>query len=97
MKGLWLAAATLVIVCSPGCSTRAATREECRQILDRIVELELHEMGFQDPALEARRKEEVERRHEADLDACLGKPISRTALECVRSAQTAEEVSHRCL
>ena len=79
-----------------GCDGRRATREDCVSILDRVVDLELEERGFRDPALTARRRAEAERTHAADLAACEGKRMPRSAMACVRAATSSEELSHRC-
>ena len=62
----------------------------------RLVDLELEERGFRDPALTARRRAEAERTHAADLAACEGKRMPRSAMACVRAATSSEELSHRC-
>ena len=80
-----------------GCGGRPATREDCRQVLDRLVDLELQERGFRDPALAARSRAQAEKTFTGDLSSCEGKRIPSTALACVRSATSSEEVSHRCL
>ena len=80
-----------------GCRGEPATREECRVIFDRVVDLELGEMGYRDPVLAARKKEELARRLERDLEQCVGRRMPARALECVKVAKSAEEVSHRCL
>ena len=79
------------------CGGRRATREDCRQILDRLVDLELQERGFRDPALAARWRAQAEAAHAAELAACEGQRIPRTALACVQAAASSEEISHRCL
>jgi hypothetical protein len=85
------------VVLQVGCTGRRATREDCRQILDRLVDLELQERGFRDPALAARSRALAETTFASDLSACEGRRIPRTALSCVQSAATSEEISHRCL
>jgi hypothetical protein len=86
-----------VLVLVAFCGSRPATQADCRQILDRIVDVELNERGFHDPALAARRREEAEAAYAADILRCVGGRIARGAMECVRSATTSEEISHRCL
>ena len=86
----------LGLLLAAGCGGRRATREDCVSILDRLVDLELEERGFRDPALTARRRAEAERTHAADLAACEGKRMPRSAMACVRAATSSEELSHRC-
>jgi len=80
-----------------GCRRHAATRDECRAILDRIVELELHELGFRDPVLARRKADEASRAFAPDLARCDGVRIPNGAMRCVQDATTVEEISHRCL
>ena len=79
-----------------GCGGRRATREDCRQILDRLVDLELQEQGFRDPVLAARWRAQSEAAHASDLAACEGRRMPRSALACVQAATSSEEINHRC-
>lgn len=85
------------LVALPGCSRERATEESCNQILDRIVELELHEKGFRDPALTERRRRELRHSLAPELKQCIGKRLRPNALACIQQASTAEDLSHRCL
>ena len=87
----------LLAALAVGCGGRVATRDDCRQILDRLVDLELQERGSRDPALIARWRAQADSAHAADLAACQGKRMPGPAMACVRSAASSEEVSHRCL
>ena len=87
----------LATILTIGCGGRAATRDDCLRILDRLVEIELQEKGFRDPALAARWRAEAESLHSSDLAACIGKRLSRYAMACVDVAASSEEISHRCL
>jgi hypothetical protein len=86
-----------LVMALSGCHRHVATSEDCRFILDRIVELELHELGFRDPALAVRKVAMAERLFAADLLTCTGVRIKETAIDCVRQATSVEEISHRCL
>jgi hypothetical protein len=92
-----LSAPLVLALLLAGCEGRRATREDCRQILGRLVDLELQERGFHDPALTARWRAQADTVHAADLAACEGSRIPRAALACVHSASTSEEIGHRCL
>jgi hypothetical protein len=65
--------------------------------LDRIVEIELSEMGFADPVLAGRRKGELRALFRSDLEACIGRRLPEGALQCVRQSRTTEQLSHSCL
>lgn len=79
------------------CSAAPATEAECAQILDRIVELELRESGYNDAVLIARRQAELREKLALELKGCVGRRLPKRALECVRRADSAEAISHRCL
>lgn len=79
------------------CEPRGASAAECRQILERLVTLELHKRGFDDPALAARRQAELTDRYRHELDTCVGRPLPDGAMGCVAAASTAEAVSQSCL
>jgi hypothetical protein len=98
MSKLTIALSALLLLSSPAsaCGGKRATREDCRQVLDRLVDLELQERGFRDPALAVRWRAQAEVAHAAELAACEGKRIPRAALACVQSAKSSEEISHRC-
>jgi len=96
MRTITLVALLLFFAAPTACGGRRATREDCRLILDRLVDLELQERGFRDPALAARWRAQAEASHSADLAACEGQRIPRTALACVQSATNSEEISHQC-
>ena len=87
----------LVCAGGAGCTARGATAEECRDILDRIVEVELREMGYADPELTALRQHELASRYAEELGECEGRAIPGNALACVARAESTEEISHECL
>jgi len=80
-----------------GCNRERATADTCAAIADRIVELELSEQGFRDPALLARKGLEMRRLLAADLRRCAGRRLRRDAVACVNAARNAEAISHVCL
>jgi hypothetical protein len=92
----WLLA-TVVAACVQSCTRERASEQQCHAIFDRIVEIELEEMGFRDPALAARHKTELQARYEPTLRGCVGHAISGRAMACVATAKTTEELSHKCL
>jgi hypothetical protein len=80
-----------------GCHRHPATPEDCRYILARIVELELHELGFRDPVLARRKVAAVQSALSGELAHCTGVPVRQGAMACVQRARSVEELSHRCL
>lgn len=80
-----------------GCKSARATEHDCDRILDKVVELELHERGFRDPVLLQRKRDEFHRRLRSELIECEGKSMRADAIGCVERATTTEEISHRCL
>jgi len=87
----------LVLLLPAGCRRAPLSAEDCRRILDRIVDLELAERGFRDPALAERRKNELRALFSPDLAACVGRRVRPDALACVARATSAEDLSHHCL
>ena len=79
------------------CDSKRATPEQCRAIFNRLVVLEMAEMGFDDPVLTQRRQIDFAYRYRENINSCVGRKIPPGALECVKSAKTAESVSHDCL
>jgi hypothetical protein len=81
-----------------GCRRHRMSADDCRRVLDRIIEFELAERGFRDPVLAARRKTEMRALFAPDLLAgCEGRTVRAQALSCIERARSAEELSHRCL
>ena len=79
-----------------------ATEQECRVIVDRIVELELKAQKDSDPAEIARRRRTSLGMTDGAppaslLQDCVGRHLTDRAMACVRSAQTAGDISERCL
>jgi len=98
MKTVSLALAALWSLSSAlGCRSTRATPDECARILDRIVDLELHERGFRDPALASRKRDDVRRLLAPEIAECAGKPLRSGALACVEHATSTEQISHDCL
>jgi hypothetical protein len=87
----------LLVLATVACSEPRATAEDCGVIFDRIVELELEEMGYRDPALAERRRNELRRTLASELQRCEGRRLAPTALACVREAKSAEQLTHDCL
>lgn len=79
-------------------SCHKATEADCEQILDRIVELELKDQGVTDPELVKKRTEETKsRKREQLIKSCVGKRVSRSNMECIRTAKNAAEITDKCL
>ena len=87
--------ALVVVSCNMG--KPAATAQDCRAILNRIVEIELAELGYRDPVLRAKKQSELAARYERELAACVGRPLATDALQCVEAATSTEQIAHDCL
>ena len=79
-----------------------ATEAECQAIVERIVELELKAQKVTAPTEIAKRRGESlgspgDGGRPDVLQGCVGKHITDRALACVRSAETASEITERCL
>jgi len=80
-----------------GCHRHMASPADCRAILDRLVEMELTESGFHDPALVPRWQNELAGRFDADLRRCRAIRVRDDLAACLRAAQNPEQVAHRCV
>jgi hypothetical protein len=79
-----------------------ASEAECQTIVERIVELELKAQNVTDPTEVAKRKGENLGLGDGGtggdiLKGCIGKHVTDRAIECVRGATTASEITDRCL
>lgn len=80
-----------------GCGTERATPAQCREIFDRIVAIELEEMGFADPELASRKQASLAALYAGRLQECVGRRLPSEALRCVATAKSTEALSHKCL
>ncbi|MEA2697422.1 MAG: hypothetical protein QOI66_1693 [Myxococcales bacterium] len=94
---IFLLTAAVTGLAVSGCHRRAATKDDCRDVLDRLIQLELTESGFRDPTLAARWTSELHRQLAPQLDRCLGKRVPTDLRICLSVARTPEEIAHRCL
>jgi len=84
-----------------GCG-HPATEAECQTIVERIVELELKAQKITDPVEVAKRRGEglglsADGGKPEVLQGCVGRHITDRALACVRGAESASEITDRCL
>lgn len=78
-----------------GCG-HPATREECDELFAKNAEIELKAQRITDPKTVAERTAAARAAEgEAFAARCVGRRITKRALECVRRAGTAEQVD-RC-
>jgi hypothetical protein len=89
----------LLLLLAPllACRGEPASAADCREILDRIVALELAEQGYRDPALTERKQAAFAARFAAELARCEGVPLPPGARACVAAAGSSEQISHECL
>lgn len=92
----WLAALP-VLGLLLGCG-HPATEKECQEIADRVTRLELQASpAGKDPDTA---KDHLERTRtwvkEGQLKACVGRRITDAAMQCVRAAKKAEEITDTC-
>jgi hypothetical protein len=79
----------------PDEQTHPATREECVAIVDVNIEVQLKEMGFNDPALLEARKKELHVQLASEIEKCIGRKTSTKAIDCAMSAKSAGQID-RC-
>lgn len=84
--------ALLFAIFTSGCS-HPATQAECESILRKTAELTLKEQT-NDPAVIEERIAAYERAYgEKAISKCVGRAISKRALECVQKADSEEKVN----
>jgi|GEM_PF-918105 len=78
-----------------GCG-RPATRADCEIVVDKNVDLKLEKEGVTDPAVVAKRREEIRAALREDIDRCVGKRVTDAMMSCVKSARSIEAFD-KCL
>lgn len=87
---------SLAALFGAGCG-HPATREECSVILDKSAELKLREQELDNAAVfDERLKSFKETRGEELLQKCIGRTITKSAIDCVQRADSQSAVD-RCL
>lgn len=97
MRMALCAFACLALIPNVGCRSRRASSEDCMQIFDRMVDVELKELGYRDPALAQLKRKQLRQRFAAEIGKCVGGTLSSKGLSCIETAQTTEQISHLCL
>lgn len=93
---LGFAPAVVLAALLAGCG-HPATRAECDELFAKNAEIELRAQRITDPKTVAERTAAARAAEgEAFANRCVGRRITKSALECVRRATTAEQVD-RCL
>jgi hypothetical protein len=97
----WLLGLVSALAGAAACG-HPASQAECQTIVERIVELELKAQNVNDPAEIARRRSESlgaspDGGRPEVLQGCIGRHITDRALVCVRRAESASEITDRCL
>jgi hypothetical protein len=87
------AAACIFVV---GCG-HPATKEDCDRIIDKTAELKLKEENVTDPSVIEKQIAGYKEQYGDDvMQKCLGKTITRQALDCVTHAESSDAVD-KCL
>jgi hypothetical protein len=94
---VFVAVIVMFVLVVSGCRRHAATNEDCGDVLNRLIDLELVESGYRDPALRARWQQNLERRFAPDLARCRSQNVRDDLRACLARARTPEEIVHRCL
>jgi hypothetical protein len=85
-----------LLVLASGCG-HPATREECVVIFNKTSELKLRGQNISDPHLiELRTRELMDAKGEALINKCMGRTVTRSALDCVQRADS-EAAVDKCL
>lgn len=81
-----------MLVSASACGHRA-TEEDCKLIVDRMIEVQLDAQKVTDPD-ERRRQKDImtDRTTGVDMKECLGRRVTNGMLACVRGAKTQVEI-----
>lgn len=94
-QGLLLALACLGF--APGCG-RTASVDDCEQIVVRMTELELKANHVTDPKLVDEQVASTKGSfRDRALKECVGRRLSETAMACIRSATSSDQILSECL
>jgi len=88
----------LVLVASValfGCG-RHATTADCELIVDRMVEVKLKAKNITDPDTIAKMKADLRKDADADMQGCVGRRITDSAMACIKKADTQDAII-KCL
>ena len=92
-----LAVAGVAGLCLSGCG-RPASPEQCENIVERVTILELKEAKIEEPEQIKQHVAETKTRFQSAMqEHCVGKRITRGALECIEKATSTEQVFEECL
>ena len=90
------ALATLVVLALTGCG-HPATVDECEEIVEKIARLELERNNAKNPQAIADEIEATKKSvRESTMKECVGKRITRSAMECVRTAKSSKQITDGC-
>jgi len=78
-----------------GCG-RHATKADCELIVDRMVEVKLKAKNVTDPATIATMKADLRKDADADLQGCVGRRITDSAMACIKTADSQDAII-KCL
>jgi hypothetical protein len=78
-----------------GCG-RKATRADCEAVIDRNVAVQLKAMNIGDPALIAKKQDELRTQLSGEIDTCIGKRVTDGMMTCVKAAETPEQID-KCM
>ncbi len=84
-----IASASLVLGCG-----RKATEADCQLIVDRNVEVTMRSMSNQpDQAAITKKQEELRAEMKDGLKDCVGRRVTDSMMDCVKSAKTQDEIN----
>ncbi len=85
-----------IVASASACQRDQTNAQDCQEIFEHIAKIEIREMGFRDPELEARNIQMLRKKFAENIKECEGMPVTQEAMECMRRAENTEELSHSC-
>ena len=95
LRGLPLGLAALALL--SGCHRHRASPQDCKAALDRLIDVELVELGYRDPILRTRWHRELERRFALDLERCRSGRVRDDLRLCLQGQHSSQAIVQQCL
>lgn len=87
---------TSVALACTGCG-HPATVEECEEIVEKIARLELEKKQSENAQAIADEIDATKKSlRDSTMKDCVGKRITKSAMECVRNAKTSKQITESC-
>jgi hypothetical protein len=84
-----------LLACALGCG-HPASEKECEEIVERVARLELEQAHAGTEQMESELKLAKDSFKKDMSRRCVGRRVTKDAMECVRHAKTADQIEKEC-